>query len=142
MSVLVTGTLEPYPGGNYRPIDDTFTFLLGLGGASVAVATDVADTRPIASYQGTLHRVDMTAKTGPVGAALIVDVLFSTDGGSTFTSLWATHTGNRPQIADGSTTGSQTSFDTSTYVQGTVWRIDVKQVGSSTAGSGILVKLV
>ena len=141
MSVPVTGTLEPYANGNFRVIDDTFIFVLGLG-VDLAVANDVAPDYPVASYQGQFHRWDLTCKTAPVGASLIVDVLFSTNGGSSFTSLWASTPSNRPTLATTLKQAGGTSFDTSTYIQGTMWRIDVIQVGSSTAGQGLMLKLV
>ncbi len=141
MSVPVTGTLEPYAAGNFAVVDGAFQFILGAG-VNLATGTDQAPDYPIASYQGTFHRWDASAKTGPVGAALIVDVLYSTNHGSTWTSLWASTPSNRPTIADGSVQGGGTAFDTATYVQGTLFRIDVIQIGSGTPGAGFYLKLV
>ncbi len=141
MSVPVTGTLEPYANGNFRVIDDTFIFLLGLG-TDLVVGSDSAPDWPVASYQGQFHRWDCTCKTAPVGADLVLDVLFSTNSGSSFTSLWAGSPSNRPTIAASAKQGGGTAFTTSTYIQGTIFRIDVIQVGSSTAGQGLMVKLV
>lgn len=142
MSVPVTGTLEPYSNGNFAVVDQVFTWVLAAGGATIAVASNVADTLLVSAYAGTLHRVDLSAKTGPVGAALKVDILFSTNSGSTWTSLWASTPANKPVIADGAVAGSQAAFDTTTYTAGTLWRIDVLQVGSTTAGSGVWVRLL
>ncbi len=141
MSVPVTGTLEPYANGNFRVVDDVFQFVLGAG-VDLAVATDAAPDYPIATYQGQFHRWVASAKTKPVGAAIIVDVLYSINGGSSWTSLWASNPGNRPTIADGAAQGAGTSFDTLTYIQDTMFRIDVIQVGVGTKGQGLYVKLL
>ncbi len=141
MSVPVTGTLEPYANGNFRVVDDVFQFVLGIG-TDLVVANDVAPDYPVATYQGTFHRWVASMKVGPVGAAVIADVKYSTNGGSTWTSLWASTPSNRPTIADGAAQGGGTSFDTLTYIQDTMFRIDVIQVGSGTAGQGLYVKLL
>lgn len=119
----------------------TFSWLLALGMPAM-VATDVGLWK-IAQSSGTLSRIDLTSKAGfgPVGADLIIDILKSSDGGSTFTSLWATHPANRPKIANGAIVGNQTSFDTVAYLTGHVFRLDIVQVGSITAGMNIDVQL-
>ncbi len=141
MSVPVTGTLEPYANGNFAVVDDKFQWILGAG-VDLATGTDLAPDYPVATYQGTFHRWVASAKTKPVGAAIIVDVKYSTDGGSTWTSLWASNPSNRPTIADGAAQGGGTSFDTTTYIQDTMFRIDVIQTGVATKGQGLYVKLL
>jgi hypothetical protein len=95
----------------------------------------------ILARAGKFTKAWAVAKTGPVGANLIFDILKSTDNGSTWTSIWATNTGNRIQIAAGSNSGSQTSFDTTTFAASDLLRIDIVQVGSTTAGSDISIVL-
>jgi len=109
-------------------------------GAPAAVASDLALWETVQA-SGTFARWDLTAKTGPVGAALIVDILLSTDHGATFASLWALTPANRPTIAAGAVFGTGTAFDTAAYSAGNVLRIDIVQVGSTTAGSNIGVRL-
>lgn len=145
---VVVGTDRAYHAGDFVLLSATvtssssssatsqiFSWLLGQG-ANVSVGSDLTG-HLICMQAGTLAVVRLAASTGPVGAALIIDILKSTDNGATFTSLWATHPGNRPNIADGSKSGSATSFDTQTYNAGDLWRIDVIQVGSSTPGTGL-----
>lgn len=74
------------------------------------------------------------AKTGPTGAALLFDI--NKNG----TTIWATQ-GNRLTIADGQTSGNQTSFDTTTLTAGDILTIDVDQIGSTIAGQDITVML-
>ncbi len=141
MSIPVTDVWQAYANGNFFPVDIPVAFVVGAG-VNLAVANDVAPNYPVASYAGTFHRWVASAKTKPVGAAIIADVLFSTNGGSSWTSLWASNPGNRPTIADGSAQSSGTLFDTTAYAQDTMFRIDIIQVGSGTAGQGLYVKLL
>lgn len=78
----------------------------------------------------------IVAKTGPSGSALICDI---NKGG---TSIWNTNQSNRIQIASGSTSGTSTSFDTTTFSEGDQLTVDIDQVGSSTAGQDITVQLL
>src|SRR5262249_40898674 len=117
-------------------------FITGINGAPVAVANDVANWVPLVG-SGTLHGVYINARTGtgPVGSSLILDLKVSTNGGSTWTSLWATTPANRPTIAAGQVVGSAGTPDTTSYVNGSLLRLDIIQVGSSTPGSGVTVVL-
>jgi hypothetical protein len=117
-----------------------YTFLIASG-TPATVGNDKAN-RLIVMRDCKLAEVSTNARTGPTGAALILDVAKSTDGGSTFTSLWATTTANRPAIAAGATIGNQTAFDTTTLPKGTIIRIDVVQVGSTIAGQDITLQLL
>jgi hypothetical protein len=115
------------------------TWVLGAG-TPVTVGQNKA-AKAIVDQSRTLSKVYIYADTGPTGAALIVDIFFSTDNGVTFTSLWATNTGNRPTVAAGSKFGTTTSFDTTTLSGGNLLRIDVVQVGSTIAGQDVTVQL-
>lgn len=75
------------------------------------------------------------AKTAPVGASLIFDI---NKGG---TSIWNVTPANRLAIASGSSSGTQTSFDTTSFAENDVLTIDIDQVGSGTAGSDITVEV-
>jgi len=81
----------------------------------------------------TITKVVAVAKTGPVGADLILDI--NLDG----TSIWNATPANRIKIADGATAGSQTSFDDNTIADGQDVTIDVDQIGSGTAGANVTV---
>lgn len=86
-------------------------------------------------FNATIVAAYARAKTGPSGADLIFDI--NKNG----TSIWAVRPGNRLKITSGSTTGSQVLFDTTLLNKGNTLSIDIDQVGSSTAGKDITVKL-
>ncbi len=79
--------------------------------------------------------------TGPVGADLILDIKKSSNGGGSWTSLWASNPSRRPTIADGATVGVAGPTDTITRSLGDLLRIDVIQVGSTTPGSNVSLVL-
>lgn len=89
---------------------------------------------------GTITKAYAICKTGPTGQPLIFDINKSTDNGSSFATIWST-TANRLQIAAGQNNGTQTSFDVTTFNADDVFRVDVKQVGSGTAGADCTVML-
>lgn len=83
----------------------------------------------------TITKVYAKAKTGPSGASILIDI--NKNG----TSIWNTTQANRLAIASGATYGTQTSFDTTTLVEGDIITFDIDQVGSSTAGADITIIL-
>jgi hypothetical protein len=85
---------------------------------------------------GKLLKTFINDKTGPTGADLITDI--NRNG----TSVWGTTQANRLKIIAGSTTGVQTSFDTTTFAEGDVVSVDVDQVGSTVAGQNIIVHVL
>ncbi len=149
---LVEGTDQYFPAGSAAwlctttvpiataPASIVWAWGVGLG-APVSVANDLG-LWEIASAAGSFTRIDLVAKTGPVGAALILDVKKSSDHGVTFTSLWASTPSNRPTIADGAVFGTQSSFDSTTFAAADVLRLDVIQVGSTTPGTNITARLL
>jgi len=120
---------------NIYPRDITFA----LPGARI-VANDLTNWI-IMTHAGQINKAWAIAKTGPTGAALIFDIQKSTNNGSSFTSIWASTPANRVQIAAAAVSGNQTSFDTTTFNAGDIFRIDIDQVGSTIAGSDITVTL-
>ena len=82
----------------------------------------------------------MIAGTGPTGAALVVNILKSSNQGTTWTSLWAS-SANYPQIAASAVSGSTATFTTTTFTAGDILRLDVTQVGSTIAGNNVTVTL-
>jgi Head domain of trimeric autotransporter adhesin len=109
------------------------TWNLGVG-TPLAVGTDVAPL-VIATFAGTAVKCWLACKTAPAGADLVIDIKKSG------TSLWAATPANRPRIAAGAATGSQASFDTTAFAAGDLFTIDVVQVGSTTPGQDLTVKL-
>lgn len=111
------------------------------GGVAVPLAagTDQTPHKTI-TRAGKIVKCYAEAKTGPVGAALVFDIYKSTDGGSTWATIWST-TANRIQIADGARTGTQTSFDVTSVAEGDLLRIDVVSAGSTTPGNDAVVTL-
>jgi hypothetical protein len=80
----------------------------------------------------TANAVDLSVKTAPDGADIIVDVL--KNGSSIFST--------KPQITDGqSSGGSSAVFSTTTFVAGDVITFNIDQVGSSTPGSDLTIAL-
>ncbi|MFA5014022.1 MAG: hypothetical protein WC549_00580 [Actinomycetota bacterium] len=83
----------------------------------------------------TIVKAYIYAKTAPTGQAAIIDI--NVNG----TSIWSATQANRLQLADGSQTGSQTSFDTTALADGDVITIDCDVVGSTIAGSDVTIQL-
>jgi len=86
-------------------------------------------------FNATIVATYARAKTGPGGADLVFDI--NKNG----TSIWANRQGNRLKIASGSNSGSQVLFDTTLLNKNDTLSIDIDQVGSSTAGKDVTVKL-
>ena len=83
----------------------------------------------------TIEKAYAYATTAPTGANIIIDI--NRNG----TSLWSVTPDNRLQIADGSQSGTQTSFDTASLNEGDTLTIDIDQTGSTNAGAGLTVQL-
>ncbi|HVL15857.1 MAG TPA: hypothetical protein VM529_25015 [Gemmata sp.] len=121
---------DQYGAGNYFPVPLTFVLGVGTGVTTGTNKTNVLE----APFAGKIVKAWMVAKTGPTGAALIVDI---NKNGST---IWATQA-NRVRIAAGATEGTETSFDTTTFAAGDNFTIDVDQIGSTEAGQDVTVVL-
>lgn len=91
---------------------------------------------------GTISKIWAKCKTAPTGQPLIWDIDKSTDNGSTWLSIWDATPANRIQLAAGVNNGTQTSFDTTTFNAGDVFRIDVDQIGSGAAGADCTIQMV
>jgi hypothetical protein len=109
-----------------------FTFVLHRGDNATVGANKT--NKLIADKSYTINKVYAYATTGPTGTALIFDVNLN---GST---IWSTQ-GNRIQIAAGANYGTQTSFNTTSLIEGDILSIDIDQIGSIIAGSDITVIL-
>lgn len=122
------------PGGTAK---QRLTFVIP---GTLTVANDQSNWL-IMTNSGTITKAWAIAKTGPTGQALIFDIQKSTNNGGAFTSIWNVTPANKIQIAASAVAGTQTSFDTTTYNAGDVFRIDVDQIGSGTAGANATVEL-
>lgn len=108
---------------------------------NAAVGFDITSNWYIFTRAGTLKSATAVAKTAPVGAALVFDILKSTNGGTSFTSIWSSDSSKRIQLASGTTSGSQTSFTTAGFNAGDLLRLDVIAIGTSVPGANVTIKL-
>lgn len=89
----------------------------------------------------TFERCDLIVDTAPTGAAIIVDIERSTDGGSTWVTIF-TNSANRPQIAASAKTGNTTTIDVATGTANSHrYRAKIAQVGSTISGADLTVTL-
>ncbi|OGJ56681.1 hypothetical protein A3D88_02795 [Candidatus Peribacteria bacterium RIFCSPHIGHO2_02_FULL_52_16] len=87
----------------------------------------------ILPYAFTANDVEIKGVVGPTGAALIIDI--NEEG----TTIFST----RPQISDGAETEAGThAFSDTSLAKGSEIHLDVDQIGSSRAGSGITIMLM
>lgn len=87
----------------------------------------------------TWERVDLIADTAPVGAAVIVDIERSVDGGANWVTIFTGGT-NRPQVADGQKTGNTQTIDVPAGTKLThYYRAKISQIGSTTPGADLTV---
>jgi hypothetical protein len=100
---------------------------------ALAIGTDKIG-RIYIDFIGTIVEIQASVKTAPVGATLICDI--NKNG----TTIWSTQ-GNRITIAAGEYTATQTAFNTTEVVVGDYFTIDLDQVGSSTPGGKLVVRL-
>lgn len=82
----------------------------------------------------TITEVYASVKTAPTGADLIIDV--NKNG----TTIFSTQ-GNRPTIADGTTSGTSGTPDITSLVKNDKLTIDIDQIGSGDPGEDLTVML-
>lgn len=113
------------------------SLILGYMAGVQAVATDVGMNITL-DVNMTLQAVRLYAKTPSVGSALRVDIQRSTNGGTSFASIFST----LPIcVASSHIGGTLAVFSTTTVNAGDVFRVDITQVGSTTPGSNLTVQL-
>lgn len=85
---------------------------------------------------GSYTLIDYRVRVGtqPTGAALIVDI--NKNGTTLFTTQ-----GNRPTVAVSTNLASTTAPNVTTFVNGDYISVDVDQIGSTVAGSDLVVVL-
>lgn len=118
-------------GTVYEISETTPTYIFPV--ASVLFTTTMAASPLPVIKASSITRVFAYANTGPVGADIIVDI---NKNGS---SIWGSTPANRLKILAGAQSGSQTSFDTTSLALDDILTPDIDQVGSSTAGSDLVI---
>jgi hypothetical protein len=81
---------------------------------------------------GTIVAVKAYVNTAPTGASLIVDV--NKNG----TTIFGTQS-NRPTVAAGANAATVGANSVTTYVDGDLLSVDIDQIGSTIAGSDLVV---
>ena len=112
---------------------------------ALSVATDVTLWEYCTSNLFTVKAWYLACKTAPVGANLIVDIMQQVSAAPTWQSIWATNPSHRPTLLDSNNVAWDMTTaavpDTFIFSASTVFRLDVIQVGSGTAGSDLTVVL-
>lgn len=114
--------------------------MIPSGGAYTIVGNAIVGAGTFKLYNDTgvsitIGAVRVACGTGPAGASLIVDV--NKNGTTIFTTQ-----ASRPTVAAGSATALSGAVDTPTWANGDYITVDIDQVGSTTAGSDIVITLV
>jgi len=109
----------------------TFTFTIT---GTLTTGTNLTPAL-IAHNALTIEKAYAYVKTAPTGASIIVDI--NVNG----TSIWGATPANRLTVAAAAQTGSQTTFDTTSLVEGDILTVDLDQVGSTVAGVDLTIEL-
>jgi hypothetical protein len=118
---------------NHTHVKDRGQVIFTVKGA-VAVAAGDLEIPNSTGRTLTLHGVYLRCKTAPTGADLIVNI--KKNGTAITTSP------NRAKIAAGANTGSSTTLSTTTWADGEYLSADIDQVGSTVAGSNLVIIVV
>lgn len=119
------------PGGVESVLNDTETFVWALSGV-MTTRTGLQGLPLGTSYR--LVEVRARINTAPTGLALVVDV--NKNG----TTIYGTQA-NRPTIAIGGNAATGGTASVTTFAAGDVLTVDVDQVGSTVAGSDLVVAI-
>lgn len=103
--------------------------------STLAVSTGALRVESPFQTDRRLLEVRLRCSTAPTGAAIIVDVLLN--GASVFAAP-----ADRPQIAATAFSGSAQINGTRTWADGEYLTVDIIQVGSTIAGSDMVVEIV
>ena len=105
---------------------------------SLSVTTGLLNFYNLSSTTLAFQEVHFAVNTAPTGADLICDV--NKGVGGLLTSIFAS--ANRPKIVAGAYTGKSTTFSITTFDDDDYLTIDIDQVGSSVAGSNLVVTIL
>lgn len=119
----------------------SWSFKGTLATSTAALSLQEPIVLPSGSAGATILRVRATIRSASVGASVILNIF--KNGTSSGNSIWATNTANRPTFAASSTTQQLvTSFDTTTLADGDFVIATVDQIGSTTAGSDVVMRIL
>jgi hypothetical protein len=122
------------PNGSIRAPNLAHILALSISGA-LTVGVGAHRIYNDTGVQLTIRNIRATVGTAPAGASVIVDV--NKNGTTLFTTQ-----SNRPTIAAGTNTIKRTNMDVTTINDGEYITVDVDQIGSTTAGSDLVVQLL
>lgn len=121
---------------NAEMADSEFAFSV-----SSTLATGPIPVRWVAPYAITITYVRAIVNTPSAGASIIVDLLRATNAApNTFTTLYTT-SGNRPTISAAAYVGTTTLPNTVSIAAGDFLRMQVIQIGNTTAGSDLTLQI-
>lgn len=126
-----TSTGHNHDGTNSKEIPKGY---MATVTGTLTTGTSVTPVLIVVASQ-TITKAYARVKTAPTGANLIIDI--NKNG----TSIWNTTQANRLTINAGSTSGTQTNFDTTSLADEDYLTIDIDQVGSSIAGADLTIIL-
>lgn len=119
-------------GTDYELSEGRPTFIFTVTGT---LATGTSKTPIIPVHRDlTIVRAYAVVKTAPTGADLIIDI------NKAGTTIWSTQA-NRLTIVAGTTSGNQSTFDTTALSVDDSLTLDIDQVGSTLAGADLTVTL-
>lgn len=124
-----TASGHNHDGTNSRAIPKGYAVAI-VG--TLTTGTSLAPAMIVVTAQ-TITKVYAYAKTAPTGASILVDI---NKNGS---SIWNSNQGNRLAITAGNNSGTQTTFDVTTLVEGDILTFDIDQIGSTVAGADITI---
>jgi hypothetical protein len=91
------------PGGGLTFLD--FDVRMSFPFPQTSAAPNTGGPNRSVAQSGFLGAVDLTATVAVSGSPVVFDVLRSSDGGATWTSLWAANPKGRPALSVGQTIG-------------------------------------
>lgn len=122
------------PNGSWRAPNLGVVFTWTVAGA-VTVRTGVHRIFNDTGVPLTIRAIRATVNTAPVGQAIRVDV--NKNGTTLFTTQ-----GNRPNIPAAGNSSKVTIMDVTTFADGEYLTYDIDQIGSTTAGSDLVVQVL
>jgi len=134
----ITKQRRVWNGAAWVPLSAGTIYTTIVMGDSTDPLTIGADKNPLpmeAPCTLTIVEVRLKVKAAPTGATIIVDV--NKNGTTIFTTQ-----SNRPVIAISATKGNTTTIEVPGLVKGDDLTFDIDQVGSTVAGSTIIIEII
>lgn len=106
-----------------------------------ALTTATAKKRVRMPFAGTITGVTACVGSQPTGASIILDIHKTVGGGGgAGTTIFGTQA-NRPTIAANGTSAAAGEHSVRTFAAGDILALDIDQVGSTAAGSDLIVAI-